>query len=183
MVTILGPIPSSGSALSLVPIDELLEELLVHMGGIGSIDGRRMRPHVGIHRRGPLALSLGLGGSMGLNMSRRVGGLSHAMVLCDSPWVVGAEGHSGSARSTHGRRWYHAEGGVRRRGGAVHRGLCDARKHMLGIRHGSLLGLRLGMKPSACRWSLARGRRLRMVDGSNRRYWLCMCRSDIGQIA
>lgn len=85
-MTVLGPISSRRSALSLVPVDELLEELLVHMGSIGSIgsmDGRRMRPHVGIHCRGPLALSLGLGRSVGLSVS-----LSHSMVSCDSPLVV-----------------------------------------------------------------------------------------------
>ena len=82
-MTVLGPISSRRSALSLVPVDELLEELLVHMGSIGSMDGRRMRPHVGIHCRGPLALSLGLGRSVGLSVS-----LSHSMVSCDSPLVV-----------------------------------------------------------------------------------------------
>lgn len=179
MLTILGPVPSSGSALSLVPVDELLEQLLVHSGSIGGIDGRRMRPHVGIHSRGPLALGLGLGGSMGLRMSRSVDGLGYSMVRCDSPLAVGAEGHSGSARSAHGRRWYHTEGGVRRRDCGVHQGLRGARKQMLGMGHESLLGLRLGMRPSARR-SLARGRRLRRVDSSNRRYRLCICRSDVG---
>ena len=87
MLAILGPISSSGGALSLVPVDELLKELLVHIGGNGGIGGRRMRPHVGIHRRGPLTLSLGLGGRMGLSVSRCVG-LGHNMVRRGSPLIV-----------------------------------------------------------------------------------------------
>lgn len=167
MLAILGPISPSGGALSLVPVNELLKELLVHIGGI---DGRRMRPHVSIHRRGPLTLSLGLGGRMGL---------SHNMVRCDSPLIVGSERHRGSAGSAHGRRWYHAKGGIRRRDGGVHQGLRGARKEMLSMGYGNLLGQRLGLRPSACR-SLGRGRQLRSVDGSHRWYWLCACRSDIG---
>ena len=60
----------------------------------------------------------------------------------------------------------------------MHQGLRGAREQMLGMGHGSVLGLRLGMRPS-CR-SLARGRRLRSVDGRSRWCWLCACRSDIG---